>query len=65
MSGNVQTAVDNSLIQTIPEDVIGLSAPVTIEFDIGTQLFERLNEQVVRQINWDFDGDGEVDASGP
>jgi len=65
VSNNVQVAVDNSLIKTVPENVISVSAPITIEFDIGTQLFERMSQQVVRQINWDFDGDGQIDASGP
>jgi len=65
VSGQTQTAVDNSLIATVPENVIGLSSPVTVEFDIGTQMFERIPQQVVRQINWDFDGDDQYDASGP
>lgn len=65
VSGGTRVAVDNSLITTTPENVIGLSSPVTISFDIGTQLFERIPAQVVRQINWDFDGDGQYDASGP
>jgi PKD repeat protein len=65
VSGNTQVAVDNSLIKTVPENVIGLSSPVTIEFDIGTQLSARMQEETIRQINWDFDGDGQYDASGP
>jgi PKD repeat protein len=65
VSGATQTAVDNSLITTVPENVIGLSSPVTVEFDIGTKMFERIPQAVVRQINWDFDGDGQYDASGP
>lgn len=65
ISGATQTAVDNSLITTNPENVIGLSSPVMVEFDIGTKMFERIPAQVVRQINWDFDGDGKYDASGP
>jgi len=65
VSGATKTAVDNSLITTNPENVIGLSSPVTVEFDIGTKMFERIPQQVVRQINWDFDGDGKYDASGP
>lgn len=65
VSGRDNVAVDNSLIATTPENVIGLSAPVTVNFDIGTRMFERIPQQVVRQINWDFDGDGVYDASGP
>lgn len=65
VSGARSTAVDNSLISTTPENVIGLSSPVTVNFDIGTKMFERIPAQVVRQINWDFDGDGNYDASGP
>lgn len=65
VSGQAQTAVDNSLISTVPENVIGLSSPVTVEFDIGARMFERIPQQVIRQINWDFDGDGKYDASGP
>ena len=65
VSGQAQTAVDNSLISTVPANVIGLSSPVTVEFDIGSKMFERIPQQVIRQINWDFDGDGKHDASGP
>ncbi len=57
--------LDNSMILTTPEDVIGLSAPKIIKFDIGENLFKKINRNVIRQINWDFDGDGKVDASGP
>ena len=55
----------DSLVITSPQVVIGLTAPVKVEFDIGTKLFDKINRQNIRQINWDFDGDGEVDASGP
>jgi len=65
VSGGTAVAVDNSLITTVPENVIGLSSPVTVTFDIGAKMFERIPAQVVRQINWDFDGDGQYDASGP
>ncbi len=64
VSGQAQTAIDNSLISTVPANVIGLSSPVTVEFDIGAKMFERIPQQVIRQINWDFDGDGKYDASG-
>jgi len=64
-AGSTNAAVDNSLITTTPENVIGLSSPVTVNFDIGTKMFERIPASVVRQINWDFDGDGKPDASGP
>ncbi len=57
-------AVDNSLIVTDPESVIGLSAPITVNFDIGERLYPQINRSVIRQINWDFDGDGQYDASG-
>ncbi len=58
-------SVDNSLITTMPSNVIGLSAPALIEFDIGEKLFKRINPSVIRQISWDFDNDGQTDASGP
>lgn len=57
--------LDNSMIQTKPINVIGLTAPIKVEFDIGTKLFQNIDPSLIRQINWDFDGDGEIDASGP
>lgn len=54
-----------SLIQTDPQNVIGLTSPVTVEFDLEQQLFENIDPSLIRQINWDFDGDGQIDASGP
>jgi PKD repeat protein len=57
--------LDSSMIQTKPANVIGLTAPVKVEFDIGTQLFQNIDPSFIRQINWDFDGDTKIDASGP
>ncbi|MCF7918000.1 PKD domain-containing protein [Candidatus Gracilibacteria bacterium] len=57
--------LDKSMIQTDPSNVIGLTSPVKIEFDIGTKLFQSIEPNLIRQINWDFDGDGKIDASGP
>ena len=57
--------VDTTLIMTFPENVIGLTAPQKIEFDIGSRLFKEINPKFIKQISWDFDGDGTMDASGP
>ena len=54
---------DESMILTTPSPVIGLSSPVTIEFDIGQKL--AIDPALIRQINWNFDGDDTIDASGP
>ncbi len=56
---------DESMILTNPPIVIGLTSPIKVEFDIGTNLFPSIDPSLIRQINWDFDEDGEVDASGP
>ena len=53
-----------SMILTDPPNVIGLTAPVMVKFDIGQKLYEKIDPELIRQINWDFDGDGEFDASG-
>ncbi len=57
--------LNKSIILTTPEKVIGLHAPVTVEFDVGTELFKQIDPELVRQINWDFESDGRVDATGP
>ncbi len=57
--------VTDSIMITNPENVIGLTAPVTVEFDIATNLFEQIDKKLIRQISWDFNEDGEIDASGP
>ncbi len=54
-----------SLIVTDPVNTIGLTSPVTIKFDIGENLSKKIPPELIRQINWDFDNDGEFDASGP
>jgi len=64
-SGAQSSDIDNSLIQTEPAIVTGLSAPVLIQFDIGKRLYENLDPGLIKLINWDFDGDGQIDASGP
>ncbi len=56
---------DESMIRTEPAIVIGLTSPIKVEFDIGTNLFPQINQSLIRQINWDFDSDGTIDASGP
>lgn len=56
---------NNSLIITTPKNVIGLSAPIKIEFDIGQNLFKEISPESIVQISWDFDGDNIFDASGP
>ncbi len=53
-----------SIILTTPANVIGLTAPVEVTFDVGTELFKQIEKELIRQINWDFDGDGTYDASG-
>lgn len=57
--------IDHSLIITNPQNVVGLSAPIKIEFDIGERLYEEIPPESIRQISWDFDGDNFFDASGP
>jgi PKD repeat protein len=62
----VQTrSAENSLVITNPENLIGLTSPQVVEFDIGTRLFKQVKPENIRQIDWDFNGDGEYDASGP
>ena len=56
---------DSSMIKTEPPVVIGLTSPATVFFDLGERLFPQLDPKLIRQINWDFDGDGGVDGSGP
>ncbi len=53
------------LIRTNPEIVVDLDAPVRVEFDITEGLKEIAKPELIRQVNWDFDGDGIFDASGP
>ena len=53
------------MITTKPEIVIGLTSPITIEFDIGKKLFTQIDPSLIRQINWDFNSDKDIDASGP
>ncbi len=57
--------INKSIITTVPEKVIGLHAPVTVEFDVGTELFKQIDVELVRQISWDFESDGKFDATGP
>ncbi len=56
--------IDNTLIITRPTDVVSLSSPVTVEFDLTQKLYEKISPERIRQINWDFEGDEKVDASG-
>lgn len=67
-SANTEAQVrqDNSLIKTEPANVLGLQAPITINFDLEPRLKERFGGDLssVRQVSWDFDGDGVIDANG-
>jgi len=54
-----------SYILTDPVSVTGLTAPITVKFDIGTKLFSQISQNNITEITWDFDGDGIVDARGP
>ena len=64
-SGTQASDIDSSLIQTEPAIVTGLNAPMIVEFDIGERLYQNIDPSLVQIINWDFDGDGQFDASGP
>ncbi len=57
---------DNSLVATDPPSVIGLQAPITIDFDLEERLKAKFGGDLssVRQVSWDFDGDGIIDANG-
>lgn len=57
--------ITTSIIRSKPDKLIGLNAPVTVEFDVGTELFKQIDPDLVRQINWDFNSDGTYDATGP
>ena len=59
----VATGSTNPLITTQPTNVIGLTAPISVEFNLGNKLFEKIPQELVKEIRWDFDGDGEIDAS--
>ena len=59
----VSTGATEKLITTQPTRVMGLTAPVSIEFNIGDKLFEKIPKELIREIRWDFDGDGNIDAS--
>ncbi len=55
---------DDSMIVTIPDNTIGLTAPIRVEFDITEGLYKKIDQDLIRQISWDFDGDGVFDAAG-
>ena len=60
------TQLNDSVIMTTPVSLNALTAPVTVEFDVGTKLAEqRITKDMIQQINWDLNGDGAIDASGP
>ena len=59
------TSQNSALISTYPENVVGLNAPIRVEFDLTQKLYQQVDPQFIRQINWDFNADGLVDASGP
>jgi len=60
---NIGETSSNPIVTT-PKSVIGLSAPAQVVFDIGERLFSQIDRNLISQIQWDFDGDGEFDASG-
>lgn len=66
-NANVKTTPgeNETLIITEPVNTIGLTSPRTVKFDIGENLFKQISPELIRQIDWDFDGDGVFDASGP
>ncbi len=58
--------LNDSVIMTTPHLLTGLTAPVKVQFDVGTKLAERrITPAMIRQISWDLNGDGAVDASEP
>jgi len=59
----VSSGATEKLVVTQPTRVVGLTAPVSIEFDIGTKIFEKIPKELIREIRWDFEGDGNIDAS--
>ncbi len=57
---------DNSMIITNPQNVIGITTPISVEFNIGTKIYQKIDPKFVKKISWDFNGDGDFsDASGP
>lgn len=62
----VISSSEESLIVTQPVNTIGLTAPVSVQFDVGQKLYEKIPKDLVREILWDFDGNNDFsDASGP
>ncbi len=55
---------EDSLITTVPKNVVDLDSPVRVEFDVSEKLSKIIPLSQVRQINWDFNEDGIFDASG-
>lgn len=55
---------ENHMILTQPANTIGLTAPIVVEFDLETKLYQKIKKELVRQISWDFEGDGVIDATG-
>ncbi len=54
-----------SMIITTPTKVIGLTAPVSVTFDIGKNLYKKIPAKFIHQIDWDLNNDGVFgDASG-
>ena len=50
----VATGTTDPLITTQPTDVVGLTAPVSVEFNLGDKLFEKIPRELVREIRWDL-----------
>ncbi len=54
-----------SMIITTPSNVIGLTAPTSVTFDIGKNLYKKIPAKFIRQIQWDLNNDDVFgDASG-
>lgn len=61
----VDTAIDNErIILANPEDTIGLTAPVLVDFRLSDRIYESIPRENMLQVSWDFDGDEAIDATG-
>ena len=63
----VATGKTEQLILTKPLNAVGLTAPVTVDFDLGVKLVDegKIPAEYLKEVLWDFDNDGNYDdASG-
>lgn len=65
LNAGPRSSQNSALISTYPENVVGLNSPIRVEFDLTQKLYQQIDPQFIRQINWDFNADGVIDASGP